>query len=121
MFYNNINCKRGHQMIELLFVLIILEIVIGIYMIMFMEKKIRLIEEVNKNLVKSGFSGNLTEFKMNLKILNVRLRAILAERVAQEKVEKVEKVAGLLNSVLLGFSFFKFLGKRKDKKFSKHK
>ena len=62
MFYNNINCKRGHQMIELLFVLIILEIVIGIYMIMFMEKKIRLIEEVNKNLVKSGIkcktSGN---------------------------------------------------------------
>lgn len=121
MFYNNINCKRGHQMIELLFVLIVLEIVVGVYMIMLMDKKIRLTEEVNRNLVKSGFRGNLTEFKMNLRILNVKLRAILAERVAQEKVEKVEKVAGLLNSVLLGFSLFKFLGKRKDKNFSKHK
>lgn len=121
MFYNNINCKRGHQMIELLFVLIVLEIVVGVYMIMLMDKKIRLTEEVNRNLVKSGFRGNLTEFKMNLRILNAKLRAILAERVAQEKVEKVEKVAGLLNSVLLGFSLFKFLGKRKDKNFSKHK
>lgn len=121
MFYNNINCKRGHQMIELLFVLIVLEIVVGVYMIMLMDKKIRLTEEVNRNLVKSGFRGNLTEFKMNLRILNVKLRAILTERVAQEKVEKVEKVAGLLNSVLLGFSLFKFLGKRKDKNFSKHK
>ena len=108
-------------MIELLFVLIVLEIVVGVYMIMLMDKKIRLTEEVNRNLVKSGFRGNLTEFKMNLRILNVKLRAILTERVAQEKVEKVEKVAGLLNSVLLGFSLFKFLGKRKDKNFSKHK
>lgn len=121
MFYNNINCKRGHQMIELIFILIIVEIVVGVYMIIFMEKKIRLTEEVNRNLVKKGFTGNLTEFKMNLRILNAKLRAILAERIAQERVEKVEKAAGVLNSVLLGFSLFKFLRGKKNKNFSKHK
>ena len=121
MFYNNINCKRGHQMIELIFILIVVEIVVGVYMIMFMEKKIRLTEEVNRNLAKSGFTGNLTEFKVNLRILNAKLRAILAERVEQERVAKVEKAAGVLNSVLLGFSLFKFLKGKKNKNFSKHK
>ena len=121
MFYNNIKCKRGHQMIELIFILIVVEIVVGVYMIMFMEKKIRLTEEVNRNLAKSRFTGNLTEFKVNLRILNAKLRAILAERVEQERVAKVEKAAGVLNSVLLGFSLFKFLKGKKNKKFSKHK
>lgn len=121
MFYNNINCKRGHQMIELIFVLIILEIVFGVYMIMFMDKKIRLAEEVNKNIVKSGFTGNLTEFKLNLKILNARLHTILKEKIENEKIEKLEKAAGLLNSALLGFSLLKLFNKNKSKKFTKHK
>lgn len=121
MFYNNINCKRGHQMIELIFVLIILEIVFGIYMIIFMDKKIRLTEETNKKLVKSGFTGNLSDIKINLKILNAKLRAILAEKIEQEKIEKLEKTVGILNSILLGFSLIKFFNKKKSKKFVKHK
>ena len=108
-------------MIELIFVLIVLEIVFGVYMIMFMDKKIRLTEEVNENFAKIGFTGNLTEFRMNLKILNAKLRAILAEKRAQEKIDKIEKTAGIVNLALLGFSLLKFLGKRKERNFSKHK
>lgn len=120
MFYNNINCKRGHQMIELIFILIVVEIVVGIYMVMYMERKIRLTEEVNRNLKKIGFSGNLTEIKVNLRILNAKLRAILTEKTAQEQVDKIDKLAGIFNFVLLFFSIFKFM-RRKKNFFSKHK
>ncbi len=108
-------------MIELIFVLIILELVFGIYLIVFMDKKIRLTEEINKNIVKSGFKGNLTECKLKLKIFNAKLQAILEEKIEQERAEKIEKAVAAVNSLLLGFSLFKFLGKKNNKNIIKHK
>lgn len=104
-------------MIELIFVLIFLEVVFGIYLIVFMDKKIRLTEELNKNILKTSFNGNLTEIKLKLKIFNAKLQEILEEKFEQERIEKFEKTAGVINSLFFGFSLFKLLKRKKDKKY----
>lgn len=103
-------------MIELIFVLIIIEIVFGVYIILFMDKKIRNTEALNDKIIKSKFKGNLTELKLNLKILNTKLHAIIEEKKAQEKANKIEMVSSVVNSVLLGYSFIKFFNRKKTKK-----
>lgn len=103
-------------MIELIFVLIIVEIVFGVYLILFLDKKIRKTEAINDQIEKSKFTGNLTEFKLNLKLLNTKLQTILEEKIKQEKNDKSENIAGIINSVLIGFSLVKFLKKKNLKK-----
>lgn len=100
-------------MIELIFVLIIIELVVGIA---FIHKICMLYQEtncLNKKIKTSGITGNLSEIKFVFRNFNKKL--IQIEKLKQEKLAQ-KKLNSLFNIAFLTFSAFQFLRKRKLKK-----
>lgn len=101
-------------MIELIFVLILIEIVVAVWLINAFHKYTVLTSDLNDKIEFSEFNANLTEFKLALALFNKKLIAIMQKSI--EDKEKAE-LAKVLNSILLLFSAFnlvkKFFSNRK--------
>ena len=99
-------------MIELIFILIIVELVVGIA---FIHKTCLLYQEtncLNKKIKASGVTGNLSEIKFIFRNFNKKL--IKLGKIKQEKLAQ-KKINNIFNIAFLTFSVFQFLKKKKQK------
>jgi len=100
-------------MIELIFILILVEIVVAVWLINAFHKYTVLTSDLNDKIVSSEFNGNLTEFKLALALFNKKLIAIKQKSI--EDKEKAE-LAKVVNSIFLLFSAFNLVKKSFFKK-----
>ena len=100
-------------MIELIFILIIIELVVGIA---FIHKICMLYQEtncLNKKIKMSGITGNISEIKFVFRNFNKKLLQV--EKIKQQKLAQ-KKLNNIFNIAFLAFSAFQFLKRRKPKK-----
>ncbi len=99
-------------MIELIFILIIIELVVGIA---FIHKICMLYQEtncLNKKIKMSGITGNISEIKFVFRNFNKKLTQI--EKIRQQKLA-LKKLNSIFNVAFLAFSAFRFLKRNKPK------
>lgn len=101
-------------MIELIFILIIVELFAGIWLVVKMQKLSSNIEKINLEIKQSGFTGNLTGIKHSLSALNKNIQMLLQE---QKQKEETESFIKMINFILLTVPVFDLL----IKKIKKHK
>ena len=85
-------------MIELIFILIVLEIIIGVRSLVRINNFTKKVSEANSELKASGFTGNISDLKNSLKKFNKQLK-ILKHQQMQET--ELNQVMNILNSIVL--------------------
>ncbi|MGN0015319.1 MAG: hypothetical protein ACI37T_07885 [Candidatus Gastranaerophilaceae bacterium] len=85
-------------MIGLIFILIIVEVFTGIWLIAKMQKLSSSIEKINLAVKQSGFTGNLTEIRLSFAALNRNIQMLLQEQKQKEETESFIKI---INFILL--------------------
>lgn len=100
-------------MIELIFILILLELVFGLIFVHKISMFYNQVNVLNKKIKKNDITGNLSEIKYACRNLNKKL--IKYEKNKQQKIMK-RSINNIINTFLLVFSVFEFLRRRKDSK-----
>lgn len=93
-------------MIELIFILIIVELFAGIWLIKKLQKLSVKIEKINIAVKQSGFTGNLTEIRLSFAALNIKLQMLLQEKKQREETEEFMKI---INFIILTIPVFDLL------------
>lgn len=96
-------------MIELIFILIIVEIAAGIWLIAKMQKLSSSIEKINIAVKQSGFTGNLTQIRLSFADLNRNIQMLLQEQKQKKETEEFMKI---INFILLTIPVLDFLMKK---------
>ena len=104
-------------MFELIFILILLEILLGTLLIIKINSLTKQATILNHNIINSGFQGNLSEIKTKLQLINKKIATI---DINKEKETKFENIIKVLNTIILSLSMFKWISKNK-KTMKKHK
>ena len=63
-------------MIELIFILIVLEIIIGVWSLVRINNFTKKVSEANSELKASGFTGNISDLKNSLKKSEIREKRV---------------------------------------------
>lgn len=104
-------------MIELIFILIILEIVVGIWSLVRINNFTKQISEANKEIETSGFTGSLSDLKNSLAKFNKQLKHLLAQQMQESEMNKIKKV---INAIALSLPFIdliiKVFSEKKNKR-----
>lgn len=85
-------------MIELIFILIILEIIIGVWSLVRINNFTKKVSEANSELKASGFTGNISDLKNSLKNFNKQLKIL---KYQQMQETELNQVMNILNSIVL--------------------
>lgn len=85
-------------MIELIFILIVLEIIIGVWSLVRINNFTKRVSEANSELKASGFSGNISDLKNSLKKFNKQLKIL---KYQQMQETEFNQVMNILNSIVL--------------------
>ncbi len=85
-------------MIELIFILIILEIIIGVWSLVRINNFTKKVSEANSELKASGFTGNISDLKNSLKKFNKQLKIL---KYQQMQETELNQVMNILNSIVL--------------------
>ncbi len=85
-------------MIELIFILIVLEIIIGVWSLVRINNFIKKVSEANSELKASGFTGNISDLKNSLKKFNKQLKIL---KYQQMQETEFNQVMNILNSIVL--------------------
>lgn len=85
-------------MIELIFILIVLEIIIGVWSLVRINNFTKKVSEANSELKASGFTGNISDLKNSLKNFNKQLKIL---KYQQMKETELNQVMNILNSIVL--------------------
>lgn len=85
-------------MIELIFILIVLEIIIGVWSLVRINNFTKRVSEANSELKASGFSGNISDLKNSLKKFNKQLKIL---KYQQMQETELNQVMNILNSIVL--------------------
>lgn len=96
-------------MIELIFILIIVEIAAGIWLIAKMQKLSSSIEKINIAVKQSGFTGNLTQIRLSFADLNRNIQMLLQEQKQKKETEEFMKI---INFILLTIPVLDLLMKK---------
>ena len=85
-------------MIELIFILIVLEIIIGVWSLVRINNFTKKVSEANSELKASGFTGNISDLKNSLKKFNKQLKIL---KYQQMQETELNQVMNILNSIVL--------------------
>lgn len=85
-------------MIELIFILIVLEIIIGVWSLVRINNFTKKVSEANSELKASGFTGNISDLKNSLKKFNKQLKIL---KYQQMQETEFNQVINILNSIVL--------------------
>ncbi len=85
-------------MIELIFILIVLEIIIGVWSLVRINNFTKKVSEANSELKASGFTGNISDLKNSLKKFNKQLKIL---KYQQMQETEFNQVMNILNSIVL--------------------
>lgn len=85
-------------MIELIFILIVLEIIIGVWSLVRINNFTKKVSEANSELKVSGFTGNISDLKNSLKKFNKQLKILKHQQMQQTELNQVMNI---LNSIVL--------------------
>lgn len=85
-------------MIELIFILIVLEIIIGVWSLVRINNFTKKVSEANSELKASGFMGNISDLKNSLKKFNKQLKIL---KYQQMQETELNQVMNILNSIVL--------------------
>ncbi len=85
-------------MIELIFILIVLEIIIGVWSLVRINNFTKKVSEANSELKASGFTGNISDLKNSLKNFNKQLKIL---KYQQMQETELNQVMNILNSIVL--------------------
>lgn len=96
-------------MIELIFILIIVELFTGIWLITGMQRLSTKIEKINLAVRQSGFTGNLTEIRLSFAAFNKKIQMLLQEQKQKEEAEEFIKI---INFILLAIPLLDFFVKK---------
>lgn len=83
-------------MIELIFILIIVELLAGIWLITGMQRLSAKIAKINLAVKQSGFTGNLTEIKLSFVAFNRKIQMLLQEQKQKEEAEELIKIINFI-------------------------
>ena len=100
-------------MIELIFILIIIEITIGLWLILKLNKLLQKIYEINTTIEKTNFSGNLTPIKYSMEKFKTQIETIVKEQKQQTAFENISKI---INIVLFSIPMIKIIFKKRKLK-----
>lgn len=96
-------------MIELIFILIIVELFAGIWLIKKMQKLSVSIDKINIAVKQSGFTGNLTQIRLSFAALNKNIQMLLQEQKQKKETEEFMKI---INFILLTIPVLDLLMKK---------
>lgn len=85
-------------MIELIFILIVLEIIIGVWSLVRINNFTKKVSEANSELKATGFTGNISDLKNSLKKFNKQLKIL---KYQQMQETEFNQVMNILNSIVL--------------------
>lgn len=85
-------------MIELIFILIVLEIIIGVWSLVRINNFTKKVSEANSELKASGFTGNISDLKNSLKKFNKQLKIL---KYQQMQETEFNQIMNILNSIVL--------------------
>ncbi len=85
-------------MIELIFILIVLEIIIGVWSLVRINNFTKKVSEANSELKASGFTGNISDLENSLKKFNKQLKIL---KYQQMQETELNQVMNILNSIVL--------------------
>lgn len=85
-------------MIELIFILIVLEIIISVWSLVRINNFTKKVSEANSELKASGFTGNISDLKNSLKNFNKQLKIL---KYQQMQETELNQVMNILNSIVL--------------------
>lgn len=85
-------------MIELIFILIVLELIIGVWSLVRINNFTKKVSEANSELKASGFTGNISDLKNSLKKFNKQLKIL---KYQQMQETEFNQVMNILNSIVL--------------------
>lgn len=85
-------------MIELIFILIVLEIIIGVWSLVRINNFTKKVSEANSELKATGFTGNISDLKNSLKKFNKQLKIL---KYQQMQETEFNQIMNILNSIVL--------------------
>lgn len=103
-------------MIELIFILIMVELIAGLWLICKLNKVSLYIERFNFVLEKSGFTGNLTEKKLFFRNLNKHLNTFMENQKQKAEAKGILKIFNILLFSIPVIDFLFRMVKRKKHK-----
>ena len=79
-------------MIELIFILIVLEIIIGVWSLVRINNFTKKVSEANSELKASGFTGNISDLKNSLKKFNKQLKILKHQQMQETELNQVMNI-----------------------------
>lgn len=83
-------------MIELIFILIVLEIIIGVWSLVRINNFTKKVSEANSELKASGFTGNISDLKNSLKNFNKQLKILKYQQMQETELNQVMNILNLI-------------------------